>query len=211
MKYLKMLGLAAVAAMALMAFLGAGSASATVFCKVTEVPCSEANEWAVGTFGDATQKAGSSGVMKTTEGTIVETCTEVTVSGKLQTKGGPTETVKETGGGENVVWKNCTNPMVTIKGGEIEVHHITGTDNGTVTMKGFETTMFISSLGLSCIYTYGAGIDVGIITGGTKPSMDLNAALPRSASSSAFCPATIVGSVEGTLTEPTGAAYVLAS
>jgi hypothetical protein len=35
MKYLKMLGLAAIAAMGLMAFLGASTASATVLCETT--------------------------------------------------------------------------------------------------------------------------------------------------------------------------------
>lgn len=39
MKYVKMLGLAAVAAMALMAFLGASSASANVLCTENATPC----------------------------------------------------------------------------------------------------------------------------------------------------------------------------
>ncbi len=39
MKHVKLLGLIAVAAMALMALLGAGTASATVLCKTTTDPC----------------------------------------------------------------------------------------------------------------------------------------------------------------------------
>jgi hypothetical protein len=39
MKYLKMLGLAVVAAAALSAFMGAGSASATVLCTTNSTPC----------------------------------------------------------------------------------------------------------------------------------------------------------------------------
>lgn len=48
MKYLKMLGLAAVAAMALTAFAGVGSASATggVLCENTTDHCTE--KWTVG-------------------------------------------------------------------------------------------------------------------------------------------------------------------
>lgn len=44
MRLIKMLGLAMVAAIAAMAFLGAGSASA-VLCKTNESPCSKANEY----------------------------------------------------------------------------------------------------------------------------------------------------------------------
>lgn len=44
MKYAKMFGLAVVAAMALMAFVGAGTASATL-CKVNETPCASGNQY----------------------------------------------------------------------------------------------------------------------------------------------------------------------
>jgi hypothetical protein len=47
MKYVKMLGLAAVAAIAAMAFVGAGSASATTLCKVNTSPCPEASRYPV--------------------------------------------------------------------------------------------------------------------------------------------------------------------
>jgi hypothetical protein len=47
MKYVKMLGLAAVAAVAAMAFVGAGSASATTLCKVNTSPCPEASRYPV--------------------------------------------------------------------------------------------------------------------------------------------------------------------
>lgn len=41
MKYVKTLGCAAMAAMALMVFLGAGTASGTVLCKTAASPCPE--------------------------------------------------------------------------------------------------------------------------------------------------------------------------
>lgn len=204
MKYLKMLGLAAVAAAALMAIAGAGMASATVACKVTETPCAPANEWELGTSGLASLKAGTSAVMSSTSGEALMTCNGGHVSGKLENKGGPTETMHQAGSSANIVYEGCTNTMDTIKGGEVELHHIAGTDNATVTIKGFETTVQI--LGVSCIYTYGAGIDAGVITGGTKPSMDVNAVLPKG-SGSFLCPSTVKGQFEGSLTEPAGAAY----
>lgn len=205
MKYLKMLGLTAVAAAALMALVGTGTASATVACKVTETPCASSNEWELGTKGLATLKAGTSAVMKSTGGEALMTCNSGRVSGTLENKGGPTQTMHQAGSSSNIVYEECTKTMDTIKGGEVELHHIAGTDNATVTIKGFETT--VSLFGVSCVYTYGAGVDAGIITGGTKPSMDVNAVLPKTIGSSFLCPATVTGQFEGTLTEPVGAAY----
>jgi hypothetical protein len=204
MRYLKVLGLVAVAA-ALMGIAGAGTASATVACKVTETPCAASNEWELGTFGLASLKAGTSAVMKTTGGEVVITCNGGHVSGTLQNKGGPTETMHQAGSSSNIVYEGCTKTMDTIKGGEVELHHIAGTDNATVTIKGFETTVL--TVGVTCIYTYGAGIDAGVITGGTKPSMDVSAVLPKTSGSSFLCPATVTGQFEGTLTEPVGPAY----
>jgi len=52
-KYLKMLGLAAIAATALMAF-GANSASATELCATTQVPCSPEKMYDPGTISTHT-------------------------------------------------------------------------------------------------------------------------------------------------------------
>ncbi len=53
MKYVKMFGLAAVAAIAAMAFVGAGSASATTLCKVNTNPCPEASRYPTHTTFEA--------------------------------------------------------------------------------------------------------------------------------------------------------------
>lgn len=83
MKYAKMLGLAVVAAMALMAFVGAGTASATL-CKVNESPCAAGNQYPTHT----TVKAHSSSAVLS--GSLEVTCeSDVTLlhegikSGKL--------------------------------------------------------------------------------------------------------------------------------
>jgi hypothetical protein len=49
MKYLKMIGLAVVAAMALVAFVGASSASAVTLCKANEETCAAGNRYPSGT------------------------------------------------------------------------------------------------------------------------------------------------------------------
>jgi hypothetical protein len=93
MKQLKIIGLAVVAAMALTAFVGAGTASAaTQICKVnTETPaCSEANQYPSGTALKAGLKAGTSAKL-TTAGALINptiTCTVSSVAGKTTANSG---------------------------------------------------------------------------------------------------------------------------
>lgn len=56
---MKKLILAAFAAALVLAILGAGSASATVLCKASESPCSEANRYAKGTSLHAVMTSGN--------------------------------------------------------------------------------------------------------------------------------------------------------
>ena len=72
MKYLKILGLAAVAAMALTAFMGAGTASATGLWKYTTP--SENDTLGVGTTITASLEAGTSAVLRDTGGLANDTC-----------------------------------------------------------------------------------------------------------------------------------------
>jgi hypothetical protein len=59
MRNLKILGLALVAATALMALVGASSAMATQLCKVNESPCSKANMYETGTVLAGETKSGT--------------------------------------------------------------------------------------------------------------------------------------------------------
>jgi hypothetical protein len=200
MNHLKMLGLAAVAAAALTALVGTGSASATVLCKATETPCLEFNKYPVGTFAHGSLAPGTSAAFKTTGGDTVLTCTNGTIKGELSQAGSATQTPSGTGSAANVNWTGCDKTMHTISGGEIEVHHITGTDNGTVIVKNFQTT--INLFGVSCTYGYGAGTDIGVLTGGKEPTLDIKVVLNKTAGGF-ICPTHVVGEALGVLTEPT--------
>jgi hypothetical protein len=161
MKYLKMVGLAALAAMALMALAGAGSASASVLCKTKTNPCT--SKWAKGTTLEFSLKSGTSALWREKSGTTLKTCTNATLKGSISVEGSATENVKLSVAGSGFVWSGCTTNTETLKGGEIEIKNITGTDNGTVTLKGFEfATQFL--LG-KCSYGMGvSGTDLGTIT-----------------------------------------------
>jgi hypothetical protein len=84
MKYLKMLGVAAIAALALSAVAGAGTASATELCTVNTSPCPEASKYGTGT---ALEASSTNSTVTSTLGDVVCTgsATKLTVTGP----GGP--------------------------------------------------------------------------------------------------------------------------
>ncbi len=177
MKYIKLIALAA---MALMAF--AGTASATkLYNGATAVP--------LGTEISASLATGTSAKLTTTEGTTLNTCTGSTISGKTTTTGGAAETVKGTVAAANLTWSGCAfSPVTTDEGGELEIHHIAGTTNGTLTAKGFKVTV-ATFLGTTCTYTAGAGTHMGTLTGVSVGNavMDVNAIVTTSTPG---CPST---------------------
>jgi hypothetical protein len=190
MKYIKILSLAAVAAMALMAF--AGTASATVLKSGTTT-------LGVGTTIDASLKGSAK---LESGGEVLDTCTAGTVKGPITNAGGSNATV--TGEIKELTWENCTKPTTTLKPGTLEIHHITGTTNGTVTGSGSEVTIN-GIFGTSCVYGTGAGLDLGTLKGVTSGSASLviNVSVPRTAGGF-LCPSSAVWNAEYTVTSPTG-------
>jgi hypothetical protein len=198
MKYLKMLALTAVAAGALMAFIGAGTASATVLCSTTVTPCPSAQIWPAGTVLDFSVPAGGSISLTDTTGEPIDTCKESTVKGKITNAGSSTTTV--TGSVETLDWGGCNLPTTTIKVGNLEVHQITGTSNGTVTADGlFEVTINTVFFG-SCLYSATTGTDLGTITEG-KPAVFHAEAIVKK-TGACVGPETALWTGTYTLTEP---------
>lgn len=81
MKHLNMLGLVAIATVALTTFLGSGSASATVLCKTELTQGCAANGWdyPVATVIESTVGEGESASIHTLGGTTLSTCTEAKI------------------------------------------------------------------------------------------------------------------------------------
>jgi len=201
MKYLKMLGLAAVAAAALMAIVGAGTASATVICKnnLNTEKCSE--PYPAGTKGTASLAAGTSALLQTTAGETMVTCTESVISSTLENPGSATTTVKS--GVSTMTFAKCTVPVVVINGGYAELHHIAGTDNGTLTTFNTEVTVNTVFFG-SCVYGSGKGLDVGNTIGGNPGSMTLNTVFSK-ISGGIACPSDARFTGKYVATSPTNA------
>ncbi|MGN6276422.1 MAG: hypothetical protein ACTHNP_10935 [Solirubrobacterales bacterium] len=166
MKYLKMLGLAAMAAAALAAFLGAGTASATVICKTVPVGgvCPEGWAYPVGTEGTAT----STNSLKLVAGGItLDTCTGSTVSSSIKSAGSATSTVTSTL--STLTLGACTNETTVLNPGSAELHWIPGTNNGTLTTIGTQVT--VRTIFGSCVYTVR---DAGTTEGGNPGTLTLN-------------------------------------
>lgn len=194
MKYLKNLSLAAIAAGVLMAFVGAGTASAT------ELTC--------------TRPAGTRAMCQTGETLFAESEGHVifdSIPGTIECRstmeveqtntGGANETVA--GAFRTLTFTGCTNgALVTVlRKGTVEIHTDASdpegvSGNGTLTSTGAEVTVEV--LGFHCIFETKA-TDIGTLTGATTAinsksepthmaTLDINARITwRGGRTGAFC------------------------
>lgn len=178
MKYVKMLGLAAVAAAALMAFVGGSTASATVLCKnnTSTLACTEP-------YGTGTEI--TSHLVEKTKATLVTAfktveCSKSTVNGKVENAGGSAATV----GGKisALTFEECNCEVKVLKNGSLEIHSIASTDNGTATGNGSEVTVQCNGTlfgNVHCIYTT-ENTDLGTLVGGAPAKLEVKEAeIPR--------------------------------
>jgi len=185
MQFVKVIGLAAVAAAALMAFAGAGTASATVVCSTNTNPCT--SKWPVGTKLSFSLKESSAKLVTTDEKTTLDTCTASTAEGEVSNAGSSTTTV--TGPVTSVTAGGCTFPTSSTQLSKLEAHVGTA-PNGTLTADGEFRVTFNSVLFGSCVYGVSAGASLGTVTGGAAATFTANAVAKKSTGSEAACPET---------------------
>lgn len=167
MKSRKILGLAAVAATALMVFMGAGTASAeTTLCTATETPCAT-NHVPVGTVIEAVGTEGGGVSRPTITGPTGNTHCDSAIKFTLETTTTPTGVVSAA----NLAWSKCdTGALVTITGGKVVFHH-DSEHNGIATLEGF--VLRTENAGITCFYaseTSGGNPVSGTFTGGSVGS-----------------------------------------
>ena len=193
MKLVKMFGLAVIAAAALMAFVGAGTASATTLtCNGATCPA--------GTL--ITAEAESKVVLHPPFGSIE--CSKSHVEGKTNNAGSAAETVN--GSISTLSFSECNATVTVLTKGALEIHAISGTSDGTVTSNGTEVT--VEYLGFHCIFKT-SNTDIGRLTGSntTKTehaTFDISATIPRTGGrSGAFCGSTAQWTGAYKITTPT--------
>lgn len=180
MKYLKMLGLAAVAAAALMAFVGSSTASATVLCKVpgtgttTGTTCPAGEAYPSGTTVKAQLVAGTVAKLTTSFKTVE--CKKSTTEGATSAE----EATQLTGPEGTLTFSECNCEVVVLHAGTVSTEWLAGTHNGTQRSSGSETTTTCSTLfgNVHCIYTT-SNTDLGTLTGGNPAKLDASAEVGR--------------------------------
>jgi len=197
MKYVKMLGLAAVVAAALMAFAGSSTASATVLCSEpgtgspTGTTCPAGKAYGAGVEIHAV----SEGNLVLTTGSEFTgfTCRKSTMKGFTNNEGSATETVTASIEGKNLTWEECSTPngactLTSVKGGELEIHWIEGSHNGTLTSIGAEITESCASIfgKIHCIFVF-ADEDIGTVTGGNSATIDIESTPVNLIATSGLC------------------------
>jgi len=215
MKYVKTLGLGAIAAAALMAFVGASTASATVLCSVQPTEGSPATKGTVcpANFaylaGTEIHATAEEHIVLTTGSEFTEiTCKHGTLLGDTENEGSATETVKIKV--TKTTWEECSTPngsctVTTLKPGVLEVHWIADTYNGTLTANGKEITTSCNSIfgNIHCIFKFESE-DLGTITGGNPATIDKESTPINTVPTSSLCPAgpTVDGKFEITTPKP---------
>jgi hypothetical protein len=206
MKYLKMLGLAAVLAAAVMAIVGAGTASADEICTEPAV----SNMCPAGkliTEIDATLKAGESAKLEDTSGNTLDTCTAGTVKITNISQGTGVSSITGTSAANEIVWgeKNteCLFTTDTITGASIEATQASG---GGTTLKasGAEVTINTGLFG-SCIYKTGTGLDLGTVSNGGT-TLTINVVVTRA--SGFACPSSAKWNATYTVTNHNHVYYI---
>ncbi|HEX6206330.1 MAG TPA: hypothetical protein VFZ29_11055 [Solirubrobacterales bacterium] len=182
MKSLKILGLAAVAAMALTAF-AAGNASATTLEVGGEIQTSALTI-------TLSLEQGTTLTTSRTDGSFANTCTGSHAHGTLETKqgaGGPWEVTGPLTGHSDgrppesgLSFSGCTRPTTVHDPGTLEVVHIPGTTDGTVFSENAQWTTGSPFGTLNC--KTGETTHIGTLTGvdgspTNHATLDINAVL----------------------------------
>jgi hypothetical protein len=138
MKYLKMLGIAAAAAMVFTAFAASTSSATTL-----EVGGVTQNSAVTLEMSLAT---GTSTTLSSTDGSIANTCTTSAMHGTTSTFTGSVVTAPL----KTLTFANCTRPVTVHKAGTIEVSQIANSTNGTAYWDDAEVTFSTPFGTLNC-------------------------------------------------------------
>ncbi len=169
MKYVKILGLMAVAAATMMVF--AGSASATSVTTTTGGAASTPAVHAVNEGGHVTLT-----------NSIANIECQSTVEGAVESHGAG----KEASGSLNwLLFTGCTNVwhVTEVAPGGLALNWVSG-HNGSLTSTGSKVTT--TRFGVTCNYETN-GTAIGTLTGGNPATLDISASIPIAAGSSGLC------------------------
>jgi hypothetical protein len=191
-----MLGLAAVAATALMVLGGAATASATTLCKSgISTTCAAESRYPAGT---AVGLEAVEAVKFRTGSTTIISCTGNKYAAATDSESGsPMLNAKVS----SLTWTGCTFATTVLYPGSLAFESIAGTTNGTLWGKGAEW-LFNSGFFGECIYGYAtSGTRIATITGGSS-TVNVATTIPLIKNKSGLCSSTITMEGRYKLTSP---------
>jgi hypothetical protein len=194
MKHVKMLGLAAMAVAATMAFAVSSASATELYSGATTLKS--------GTTIESSLSGTAS--LTTTGGTVLDTCTGGGVTGKTTNTGGAGVSVTGSVATSGVTWSGCTGTTDTLEGGTQEWFFTSGTE-ATVKGKGFKVTVLASEFfGGTCSYTLGTGTTLGTLKGSTTSNATLavNIVVNGATGNSFLCPSDTKWVANYTVTNP---------
>jgi hypothetical protein len=191
MKFSKMVGLTAAAAVALIAIVGVGSASATVLCKENITECGKAGKiYAANTQFKSTLETGTEAVFDFTLWTV--RCSASTMNGEAANPGPVEKVVVKL---VTLTFTNCGCAVTTLKPGSFNVEWTPTTMDGGMNTANRE--LDFSCMG-HCVYGDGK---MGTITGGAMSTIDVSGTMKK-ISGEAICPSSATWEADYTVTAP---------
>lgn len=206
MKSIKMIGLAAVAALALTATAGAGTAAATVLCKTATSPCGEIFPAAT-VIQDPSLTGGSAAMMK--NGLVAAECNGQRFEASITNAGSSTKPVSLANGLFAVDLCAWPHTITFTSFGSSEIHFVSEGE-GVVTAEGIQFTYDDLGKGFRCWYATGSSPYLGTFTAGTEPTIQVNATFELTKGSLLQCGAKLQWTGEFQLTVP-AALYIAES
>jgi hypothetical protein len=189
MKNLKSLGLAMLAATAVMATSANTASATTLFTDSAKTIAFPAGE----TF-HATLKPGTSAKLTNTSHETLATCGGSTVHGTTSSKSGAAIAIAI----GTLTWEGCSQTTHTVAKGSLDVAFTSGT-SGSVT--GTANQVTVSIFGVTCTYGTGEGTKLGSLTGGSEPIIAINAVVLKTAGPF-LCPSSGYWDAEYIVTSP---------
>jgi len=200
MKHLKTLGLAAVAAAALMAFIGASSASATVLCQTTpnaEGKCPTGWAYTGELHAITTEKPKLTTTFKTVE------CDESTVMGFPEGEGGASSSLRIPLSALTFTGHcNCT--VIPTTAGNLEINVNGDSGNGTLASNNATVTVSCSTIfgTVHCDYVTNEH-DLGTLVGGVSATISITVKIEEE-NTSALCDSEATWHANYRFTTPSG-------
>jgi hypothetical protein len=209
MKHVKMLGLAAVAACAMMAIAGVGTASAAgALCSTATNPCT--SKWATGTAIDFSLKSGTTAKLVDTSNNTLDSCTTSTVKGTLEKNAGGAASAEGKIG--ELTWGvggSCTVTTDTILPGGLKIDS-NGAGTGKVSSNAkIEVTVNVFS---SCNYGVESGAPLGTTSEGIGTGVVFTAnAVAKKLNGGFLCPETTKWTGTYVLTTPSNTTFYVST